>query len=67
MLKNDYQFHMRPYSVGRDSQLPHKKIKTQFLSNMSKSRRLTSTFFPIKRIEDEYRKRKDSFTFTKSG
>ena len=34
-------------SLGEDSQLPHKKMKTLFLSNMSKSRRLTSTFFPI--------------------
>ena len=43
-----YQFHQRPHSVGGDSQLSHKKMKTLFLSNMSKSRRLTSTFFPIK-------------------
>ena len=41
-----YQFHWRPQSVGGDPQLPHKKMKTLFLSNMSKSRRLTSTFFP---------------------
>ena len=43
-----YQFHWRPQSVGGDAQLPHKKMKTLFLSNMSKSRRLTLTFFPIK-------------------
>ena len=42
-----YQFHWRAHSPGRDSQLPHKKMKTLFLWNMSKSRRLTSTFFPI--------------------
>ena len=42
-----YQFHWRPQSVDRDPQLPLKKMKTQFPSNMSKSRRLTSTFFPI--------------------
>ena len=42
-----YKFHWRPQSAGWDSQLPHKKMKTLFLSNMSKSRRLTSTFFPI--------------------
>ena len=42
-----YQFHWRPQSAGRDPQLPNKKMKTMFLSNMSKSRRLTSTFFPI--------------------
>ena len=29
-----------------DPQLFHKKMKTLFLSNMSKSRRLTTTFFP---------------------
>ena len=43
-----YQFRLRPQSLGRDPQLPHKKMKTPFLLNMSKSRRLTSTFFPIK-------------------
>ena len=42
-----YQFHWRPQSALGDSQLPNKKMKTLFLSNMSKSRRLTSTFFPI--------------------
>ena len=41
-----YQFHWRPQSVDWDSQLSHKKMKTMFLWNMSKSRRLTSTFFP---------------------
>ena len=41
-----YQFRFRPQSVDRDTQLPHKKMKTMFLWNMSKSRRLTSTFFP---------------------
>ena len=39
-----YQFHWRPHSVGGVPQLPHKKHL--FLSNVSKSRRLTSTFFP---------------------
>ena len=34
--------------VDREPQLPNKKMKTMFLSNMSKSRRLTSTFFPIR-------------------
>ena len=42
-----YQFHWRAQSALGDSQLPHKKMKTTFLWNMSKSRRLTSTFFPI--------------------
>ena len=42
-----YQFHWRPQSALGDPQLPNKKMKTPFLSNMSKSRRLTSTFFPI--------------------
>ena len=37
----------RDQSARWDSQLSHKKMKTMFLSNMSKSRRLTSTFFPI--------------------
>ena len=46
-----YQFHLRDQLVGGDSQLPNKKMKTLFLSNMSKSRRLASTFFPM--IEDE--------------
>ena len=32
-----YQFHWRPHSVGGDSQLPNKKMKTLFLSNMSKT------------------------------
>ena len=41
-----YQFHWRPQSAERVSKLPHKKMKTMFLWNMSKSRRLTSTFFP---------------------
>ena len=35
----------RPHSVDRDPQLSNKKRKTMFLSNMSKSWRLTSTFF----------------------
>ena len=42
-----YQFHWRAHSVGGYPQLPRKKMKTLFLSNMSKNRRLTSTFFPI--------------------
>ena len=41
-----YQFHWRAHSPLGEPQLPNKKIKTLFLSNMSKSRRLTSTFFP---------------------
>ena len=41
-----YQFHLRAHSVDREPKLPNKKMKTMFLSNMSKSRRLTSTFFP---------------------
>ena len=41
-----YQFHWRAHLVDWDAQLSHKKMKTMFLSNMSKSRRLTSTFFP---------------------
>ena len=45
-----YQFYPRVQSVGGDAQLAHKKMKTLFLSNMSKSRRLTSTFFPITAI-----------------
>ena len=53
-----YQFHWRPHSAGRDAQLPHNKMKTLFLSNMSKSRRLTSTFFPII-AEEVARKQKD--------
>ena len=42
-----YQFHLRAQSAGGDAQLSRKKMKTLFLSNMSKSRRRTSTFFPI--------------------
>ena len=42
-----YQFHWRAQSAGWDPQLPNKKMKTMFPSNMSKSRRLTSTFFPM--------------------
>ena len=42
-----YQFHLRPRSAGWDAQLSHKKMKTMILSNMTKSLRLTSTFFPI--------------------
>ena len=41
-----YKFHWRAHSVGGVPQLSHKKMKTLFFSNMSKSRRLTSTFFP---------------------
>ena len=41
-----YQFHSRAQSALGDAQLPHKKMKILFLSNMSKSRRLTATFFP---------------------
>ena len=44
-----YQFRLRVQSLDRDSQLSNKKMKTMFLSNMSKSRRLTSTFFPDKK------------------
>ena len=42
-----YQFHWRAQSVDWNAQLSYKKMKTMFLSNMSKSRRLTLTFFPI--------------------
>ena len=42
-----YQFHWRAHSVGGVAQFLHKKMKTMFLSNMSKSRRLTLTFFLI--------------------
>ena len=45
-----YQFHSRPHLLGGDAQLPHKKMKTMFLLNMSKSRRLTLTFFPTIRL-----------------
>ena len=41
-----YQFHWRVHSALWDPQLSNKKRKTMFLWNMSKSRRLTSTFFP---------------------
>ena len=41
-----YQFHWRPHSISGEPQFPYKKMKTLFLSNVSKSRRLTSTFFP---------------------
>ena len=58
-----YQFHWRPQSVGGDSQLSHKKMKTLFLSNMSKSRRLTSTFFPITTITERHQKRLHLFSF----
>ena len=40
------QFCLRVQSVNGDAQLSHEKMKTLFLWNMSKSRRLTSTFFP---------------------
>ena len=39
-----YQFRLRDQSLDGDAQLPNKKMKTLFLWNMSKSRRLTSTF-----------------------
>ena len=42
------QFHLRGQLVDRDPQLSYKKMKTMFLLNMSKSWRLTSTFFPDK-------------------
>ena len=32
-----YQFHWRPHSALRDPQLSNKKMKTMFLSDMSKS------------------------------
>ena len=51
-----YQIHWRPQSAGRDPPLSHKKMKTPFRSNMSKSRRLTLTFFPTSttnRIHEE--------------
>ena len=40
------KFYWTLQSAGWDFKLSHKKIKTLFLSNMSKSRRLTQTFFP---------------------
>ena len=40
------QFHLRAQSGGQEPELPYEKMKTMFLSNMSKSRRLTLTFFP---------------------
>ena len=41
------QFCLSVHSLDRVPKLSHKKMKTMFLSNMLKSRRLTSTFFPI--------------------
>ena len=41
-----YQFHLSNHLFNRVSKLLYKKIKTMFLWNMSKSRRLTLTFFP---------------------
>ena len=41
-----YQFCLRVQSVNGDAQLSHEKMKTLFFWNMSKSRRLTLTFFP---------------------
>ena len=55
-MKENYQiilpcrFHPKEQSVNWVSKLCHKKIKTMFLWNASKSRRLTSSFFPIKTI-----------------
>ena len=46
-----YQFHWRPHSVDWEPQLSNKKMKKTFLWNMSKSQRLTSTFFPMTHIE----------------
>ena len=43
-----YKFHWRPQSALGDSQFFNKKMKTLFLLNMSKSGRLTSTFFRLK-------------------
>ena len=55
-MKENYQINL-PYQIGRrdlsaglDAQLSHKKMKTMFLSSMSKSQRLTSTFFLISRV-----------------
>ena len=42
-----YQFHLTAHSLDREPKLSHKKMKTPFLSNMSKSRRLSSTFIPM--------------------
>ena len=42
-----YQFHRRAHSLDQDLQFSNKKMKTMFLSNMSKSWSLTLTFFPI--------------------
>ena len=49
-----HQFRPRVQSAGWVPQLSNKKMKTLFLSNMSKSWRLTSTFFPITRIMKKY-------------
>ena len=40
------QFCLRAHLVDQDAKLSNKKMKTMFLWNMSKSRRLASTFFP---------------------
>ena len=53
-----YQFYWRPQSALWDAKLPHKKIKSMFLSDMSKSRRLTSTFFPITVVWEHQRTRR---------
>ena len=42
-----YQFLLRDQSVNSDKKFSHKKMKTMFLLNILKSRRLTSTFFPV--------------------
>ena len=41
-----YQFCLKDQLVDGDAQISYKKMKTLFLSIMSKSRRLISTFFP---------------------
>ena len=45
--------------VGGDAKLSHKKMKTLFLSNKSKSRRLTSTFFPTLSKSGKCKERKE--------
>ena len=45
-----YQFHQKPHPARSVFKLSNEKMKTMFLLNMSKSRRLTSTFFPTNRF-----------------
>ena len=67
-----YQFHWRPHSLDRVLKILNEKIKTMFLSNMSKSRRLTSTFFPTKSVHQSlykchtYSAQSSEYTVTQS-